>query len=71
MKKLGYNGAGIKYGVSNTTIKKWVKFYEMHGDEPKKDVGSIIKILETDKNVLATKKGLRRYRLSPRISWSR
>ncbi len=27
VEEIGYNGTGRKYGVSNTTIKKWIKLY--------------------------------------------
>ena len=28
IKKLGYSGTGRKYGVSDNSIRKWLKFYE-------------------------------------------
>jgi hypothetical protein len=30
IKSLGYKGTGIKYGVSDNSIRKWKKYYEKH-----------------------------------------
>jgi hypothetical protein len=29
--KLGYSGVGIKYGVSDNAVRKWLKSYERQG----------------------------------------
>lgn len=52
VEELGYRGSGRKYGVSDTTIRRWLAFYEAHkGKLSRREAGETAD--ESDEKVLA------------------